>query len=294
MFLKFILVSLSLSFTSIANADQFTVTDINSTGKKAEVKVDGSLKEGETLRHTDKFDENCDARVLKVTGSTAILDISSCENAKSFKVGAEFNRIDSSYVKPSPTAPAQESKPVANNGAPTDDEDWYTLWGFGFASVDYDDEDINDEMEDADDQPGVDRSTANYDLFGFYWPMADRKTMQGFIINVVLDGLDGPGGELTISQSLYAYSIQRFFGANIGDGWFVRGDVGLSRTTLDVDTYTIDDSESGDFGLGALTGGGYGLALTRQTRILFGAYLTSRKSGSERATTANVNMGFLF
>ncbi|MEK6556495.1 MAG: hypothetical protein AABZ31_14700 [Bdellovibrionota bacterium] len=293
MIARLIFLVLILGAGTFAQADSFTLTEISGNGKRAELKVQGSLLEGDYVKYTDKFDENCFAKVIKVTGATAIIDLADCDNAKALKPGLVFTRTTAPAPSPSKAMPTNDNQQTSGRTI-SRDEDWYTLWGFGFTSTDYDEEAVNDIMDDADDEPGVDRSTANYDLFGFYWPMADKKTMHGFIINVVSDSLDGPGGELYITQTLYAYSIQRFYGANIGDGWFIRGDLGVARATIDVETYTYDDSDSGDFGLGILGGGGYALSLSQETRILFGAYVTSRKSGSDQATSASLNMGFLF
>ena len=106
--------------------------------------------------------------------------------------------------------------------------------------------------------------------------------MHGFVVNSVSDSLDGPGGTITVYQHLYAYSYHKFFGQNIGDGWFVRGDVGLAIFSVDVDTTSFDFSESSDTGLGFLGGGGHAFAIGQETRMLLGLYLTHRRAEGEK------------
>ena len=118
--------------------------------------------------------------------------------------------------------------------------------------------------------------------------------MSGFIINVVSDSFTGPGGDMTIYQYLYSYSIHHFFGKNIGDGWFLRGDLGISKFSLNIDTTTLKYSDDTNTGTGALFGGGYAIPASPEARVLFGAYLTSRKAEEEQMTSVNFTAGMLF
>lgn len=118
--------------------------------------------------------------------------------------------------------------------------------------------------------------------------------MQGFIINAVVDVLDGPGGVASISQDLYAYSYHHFFGVNVGDGWFLRGDVGIVKYQLKLDTTLISYNETSKAGFGVLGGGGYGFAIGTETRLLLGAYWSHRKAEDLKASDLNFTVGFLF
>lgn len=290
---KYALAGFALTLiTGTAFAQSFEVTKLNDNKTRAIAKKAGNVEAGQTLTFTDSFAENCDASVVKVTDKTVILDVSTCANGKSIKVGDTFTESERPSFAATPAA--APVTPVKRGNGPTIDEDWYTLWGLGFARANYGDGYVETLMDNTDNVPGVDRSTLSYDMFGFYWPMADKKSMQGFVVNVVYDSLDGSGGTFSIDQTRYAYSYHQFFGANIGDGWFWRGDIGLVQYTVSLDTTTIYDDDSSDFGLGVLAGGGYGFSLGSETRLLVGAYLSHNSAESDKINNFALIFGFLF
>lgn len=143
-------------------------------------------------------------------------------------------------------------------------EDWYTYWGIGFADHTYE-EPLDSLIEYADSLPGVTRTQTAYDLFGFYWPFNSGKTMGGFVMSGTSDRLEDAWDSVTINQYLYAGSIMHFFGKEVGDGFFLRGDLGFAKAVVDT---SFSNPQSSDTGNGILLGIGYGIPISEGTRIL--------------------------
>lgn len=200
----------------------------------------------------------------------------------SFAVESGFSTTDETTTRSS-----QEYLPSIN-------EDWYTLWGFGLSSVDYEKE-VQLSVNTIKSASGVSRTTVNVDLFGFYWPDSSFKTMYGVILNANNDAFENKDFQLSIMQYTLAFSVYHFFGANIGDGWFMRGDIGPSRFVVEAHSRT-DGTITGrsDYGLGLMLGGGYSFVIGKETRMPLGLYLAYRSAEGETMTTANINLGFLF
>jgi hypothetical protein len=164
------------------------------------------------------------------------------------------------------------------------------------SNVSYDNKDLTDAFNQSENQPGVRRTQVNVDMFGFYWPLSDLKSMHGFVINGVSDQLtDNVNNRISVNNYLLAYSYHKFFGTNIGDGWYLRGDVGLSYFVVQADVSGFGTlKERSEMGLGVLGGGGYSFAIGEETRMLIGLYLTVRRAEEERANYGNFSLGFLF
>jgi hypothetical protein len=191
------------------------------------------------------------------------------------------------------------SAPEVDSGLPSQNESWYTLWGLGFSAAKYS-SDVGDMFNTIKDQPGIDRNDLlNLDLLGFYWPLEGNNTMIGVIINGLSDKLTGPGGHFTVTTALLAFSTHHFFGKNIGDGWFVRGDVGLSRASVEIKTASTNLNKTSDPELGVMFGGGYAFPISQGTRLLVGLYVRPLPEmdidGAKlKGTITNVTAGFLF
>ena len=265
---------------------------------KTRVIVKGVMKnvsEGLVLEFTDEFQEPCRGEVIQVNEDSAVVDVSSCANKKAIKAGvfmAPSQAKPESYLGDR-SEPAKPSR-MDSSSLASANESWYTLWGLGLSRATYEDpiDGILDDLEDAD---GVDRITINLDFLGFYWPDPNYKTMYGVIINAVNDQFtDSIGDTFSILQYTIGFSVHHFFGTNIGDGWFVRGDIGPAFYVIDLDTNSGDFRDDSDFGYGLLAGGGYALPIGSETRMLFGSYLAYRSADSDDITTLNFSVSFLF
>lgn len=180
---------------------------------------------------------------------------------------------------------------------PSKNEDWYTLWGFGFSSVSYSGNlgDAYETLGDAYDRS----STVNADLFGFYWPSLTPNTIMGVNLNIAADSIEGLNVDAALRTYLLAFSTYHFFGTNIGDGWFVRGDVGFTHYNVEFKAGVTDLNKSSDRELGIMFGGGYAFAISDETRVLFGLYIRPipelEKTGDTlKGTVTNFTAGFLF
>jgi hypothetical protein len=203
-------------------------------------------------------------------------------------------------------ASEDESEPDMNamavpDGLKTINESWYTLWGLGFAGTNYSG-DLGDAYEVDENSAGADKSVSlSMDLLGFYWPLEGHKTMLGFIINGSSDSVKLASGlKQSITTSLLGFSAHHFFGKNIGDGWFIRGDAGLARSTIDFEYSGTHYNDASNARLGFLVGGGYGFALGRETRLLVGLYYrpipkAKFTGGAEiKGSVTSFTAGFLF
>jgi hypothetical protein len=185
---------------------------------------------------------------------------------------------------------------------PSINESWYTLWGLGFSKTKYKG-DIGDSFEDASSAGS--RSTGiAMDLLGFYWPLSDQKTMIGVIINGSADSVKLDGVTDRITTTLLAFSVHHFFGQNIGDGFFVRGDIGFSSANIEVEESGFKWDKSSDSTLGVLFGGGYAWPINLDTRMLLGLYIRPLPNykikddfgdtGHLKGTTSSLILSFLF
>lgn len=180
-------------------------------------------------------------------------------------------------------------------------ESWYTYWALGGASIDYD-PDTNRIMEEAESIPGVSRTKISLDLLGFYWPLKDNRTMVGFVANATSDSVTDGVTTLTISQNLFGLSGMRFFGSEIGDGLFMRGDVGFANATVKAERtgcnsngcYTLSAQDSSDTGFGYLLGIGYGLPISSGTRILLNLNFADRDIEGQHTQTVGFTIGGLW
>jgi hypothetical protein len=220
-------------------------------------------------------------------------------------------KVETEVADDAPAAPKSEkweqgssTPPPSSYNDPTlpsINESWYTLWGLGFGSASYSGS-LGDVYEDAEDVAGADRSaTVSMDILGFYWPLLGHKTMLGFVFNTAGDSIEfSNGNEASISTSMLGFSAHHFFGENIGDGWFVRGDVGLARASIDFEIGSDDYDDTSDAGLGLLIGGGYALPIGTETRLLVGLYVRSvpelkfDSSSKLKGTVTSLTAGFLF
>jgi uncharacterized protein YkvS len=281
-----------LASSGLAFAGDYTVDKVNEAGTRAMVKTKGEklLYVGDVLEFKDEFAEVCRGAVVQVEPKSVVLDISDCRNAKAVKPGVEMTK---GAPAPAGVAKAADVKAAKASGLNTPNEDWYFHMGFGFGSASYSDDELNDTLDSVENESGVDRRQVGGEM-GFYWPLSDRKSMHGVASTPFVDGLDGPGGTYTLTQSLLAYSYYKFYGTNVGDGWFYRLDGGLARFTEELDTVTINAEGESDSGIGVLAGGGYAWPIGTDTRFLLSGYVSHLRAEGESATTTRINLSWLF
>lgn len=175
---------------------------------------------------------------------------------------------------------------------PTINESWYTYWGLGAAVIRYPSEiqGLLDQLKSI----STSHTSIAMDLFGFYWPLASKQTMMGFVINGVSDHYEVPSGEANLDQYLYSFSTMKFFGPNIGSEWFLRGDVGIAKYLVEAKGSGVSLRGSSRSGIGFLVGGGYAWAIGTETRMLLNLNFAQRNAESLKFSTSSLTLGFLF
>ena len=177
-------------------------------------------------------------------------------------------------------------------------ESWYTCWGLGYVNNNYPGE-LQDLLDEIDDLPGgdVDHLALALDIFGFYWPRGDR-TLVGGIVNGSVDTYEvtlfGEDVELDIYNYLYGISAMHFLANQIGQGPFLRVDMGLARHVAEAEALGEEDEEASDWGTGILLGGGYGIPVTSGTRLLVNANYSLRRVEGETTSSLVLSLNGLF
>ena len=158
-------------------------------------------------------------------------------------------------------------------------ENWYTYWGIGYSNPVY-----HSELKLwVDDCYSCDRVSMGLDLFGFYVPLANQKTIVGFVWNGAGDRYSTSNGWVQLMSSQWSISGMHFIDPGIGKGPFVRTDIGygiFNAVNKDGDEPLKDEAESG---LSILVGSGYGVPFGQEggTRILFSANFAFRPGAKE-------------
>lgn len=172
-------------------------------------------------------------------------------------------------------------------------ESWYTYWGLGYADIKYGDP-LDTILDQLSEQEGVDHVSVSVDFLGLYLPSKDRH-IYGFVINAFGDRYEVGGSDFQISGYTLSFSNMRFLTGTIGNGLFIRADIGGSRFVVDVD----GDTETSDWGFGYLVGGGLGFNITSGTRLLLNVNYAVRtipndETGTDKIKTLGFSVGALF
>lgn len=250
-------------------------------------------------------DDSCTFQVYTVRGSIASAKSTECEGIKKIKSGQDLklSLIDSEPAAPvAPPAAVQQQKRVEkvrnNPDLPTDNEPWYILFGGGFAGATYKGK-FKDTIQMVDDLPGSTKRIGGLALdLGVYFPTSSFKSMIGGNLEMTSDSYtnEATAGDyrVSIGQALIAMSYYHFFGANIGNGWFLRGDIGLARAVMILEQPSAKNQLTEKSGFGALLGAGYAIPCGTETRVLFFFDISGRTFGGDRFTTATLGADFLF
>lgn len=168
-------------------------------------------------------------------------------------------------------------------------EDWYAYWSIGSADNHYPG-DVDSFLDTVDSLPGVDRTQGSMDMLGFYWPQANNLSV-GFVISGSWDNFQTPFGDVQYNQYLYGASAMKFFGKEIGDGFFLRGDFGFAKAVLDAGYYGTSTS---DTGLGFLLGAGYGIPVSEESRVLLSINVSNKDIEGNTVSAVTFNIGGLW
>jgi len=175
-------------------------------------------------------------------------------------------------------------------------EKWYTYWSIGTSTPTFDDDYIKI-MEDVSSP--FTEVKLSMDMFSYYRHL-NEKTILGFIVNATAHRIEG---SFTIDNTIYTYDEQLtyyLYGLSyikypniFGSGFYYRGDIGLTTGFLVSNILNESDIESYNGGLGLLAGGGYSWDLGG-TRILIGAYYSTKSIDGTMSNNLQINLGGLF
>jgi hypothetical protein len=177
---------------------------------------------------------------------------------------------------------------VSSSLAYADEEDWYTYWSIGMASHDYPG-DLDALLDSVDSLPGVDRTEIGIDMLGFYWPQSGNRLL-GFVISGSADSFDSPFVDMQVNQYLYGVSGMKFFGREIGDGFFIRGDVGIATISVQ-DSFSTTTS---DPGFGYLLGAGFAIPVSNESRVMLGVNFSNKQVESDSWKSMTFTVGGLW
>ena len=194
----------------------------------------------------------------------------------------------SKIAKVEKTSPVAESVAVIDNAprAVSDVklESWYTYWGLGFSSNSYTG-DLKQQVGWSND----DSFSMGFDFFGFYWPLQNQQTILGGVYNASTDRRSKSGSWEHWVSGQFSISAMHFIQSGIGEGPFVRADLGwgfLSSIDDWGDQWAEDEDTSGP---AALFGVGYGLPVgAGGTRILFNVNYALRPGIDEQYSKGSV------
>lgn len=170
-------------------------------------------------------------------------------------------------------------------------ESWYTYWGLGYADPQYPDE-LENALEMIEDVDGSEHISVGLDLLGFYWPVGDR-TLVGGILNAFGDRYEVNDVELQINGYTFSLSAMHYVTNIIGQGLFLRGEVGPTRFAVDFEGVGEDDATT-DWGIGGLAGAGFAIPVSSGTRILLNVNYALRRVEGETVGTLGITVGGLF
>lgn len=164
-------------------------------------------------------------------------------------------------------------------------ESWY--WGFNIGSglVSYSDSTLKAAIDTAK-AAGASHFPMYFDL-RFLWPLAGHQTAIGVSAGGVSDTYSNLlFNDVTITTSILALSVDHYFSSNIGDGFFVRGDLGFASTSISNYSFAFSGStryDGSSRGIGVRGGLGYSVLLSDETRLpiaLHGQYINTGSASS--------------
>lgn len=169
-------------------------------------------------------------------------------------------------------------------------EDWYTYWGIGVSDHTYPG-DVQKVLDDLESAPGIERTEGSIDMLGFYVPLPNVTSLIGFVISASYDNFKAEGAEMQVNHYLYSVSTMHFFGTEPGQGFYVRGDAGMSKMLV---TSSFNAPVASESGYGALAGIGYGFKLSEESRLLLNANYSLSRIEEENTSTFSFNIAGLW
>lgn len=147
---------------------------------------------------------------------------------------------------------------------PSKNEDSYLYFGLGSGGFSY-----HGSGEDFKSL-GSEDFTLSLDLIGAYWPKFSHNFMYGVLVNLLLDQISFTNYSVTQFQMTASLSLYYFLGANIGSGFYVRGDLGIGMVPFLTMGENSKVNSNWLWGGQWLLGAGYAFPIWDETRLLLG------------------------
>lgn len=254
---------------------------------------ENQLAVGDSLTAT-LDDKTCAMPIQRISTEKKFVVVSSrdCPFGKDLTKGTV---LTISLLNSSEPEVVEAPKPTQEkNDLRSKNEDWYIYFGLGFGSVRYNNKDLQDALDTLKDDSSISHVTVVLDLIGFYYPVFNHSSMIGFVMSGVGESFERNSEKVSIYQYQYSFSAMRFFGTNIGDGFFLRGDIGPTRFRVEAENSQVSVSDESDWGLGFTLGGGYAVPVSRDTRLLLNSNISLRDAEGDKVMTLAFTAGFLF
>jgi hypothetical protein len=192
---------------------------------------------------------------------------------------AEIDRIKKEAVNVGSMAPEPRNKI----------ESWYLYFALGYGKAYY-----PTLLQEAVDALGnaseVSHVSISIEVPGVYWALRDNHTILGGSLNGTGDRFETSGRSIQINHYLLSLSSLHFLTGEIGDGLYVRGDVGIAWLNIQSSAGIGATSSAG---FGALFGGGYSFPVSSETRLTLNIHYSSKWVEGDTYGALSVNLGVL-
>ena len=223
------------------------------------VKVDGEVLHGEIL-------ERLEGQSVRFKG----------EDGKTYVFyWDELKSVDGERLRGSGPAPGKFM-----------DQTWFAYWALGAGFARY---------EAAGLSPGGDHQLAlGLDMFGFYWRL-DRRNILGFVANGIGDAyLDSNNTITQVSHYTYGLSAWHSLQDELGNGAFLRLDLGPARLVESIDGGGRTLRASSDWGFGTVLGAGVFFGTEPGHSFVFNALYTPRFIAGQSYQSGNLSLGVIW
>lgn len=165
-------------------------------------------------------------------------------------------------------SPENQNQPALASEARNKNENWYFQFNLGGARQRYG-SGLESSAKTLRDSSLTKHSTIYFDL-NFLWPMnEDHSSALGVTLGGVVDIFkqDSTSKELSASYTILGATYQHYLNSNFGDGFFLRGDAGFSKPSVESKVSGVTTKGEAKTGIGLRAGAGYSFLLSNETRL---------------------------
>jgi hypothetical protein len=206
----------------------------------------------------------------------------------------EVSGSPSVVTAPSPTTPPAEA--MAPGPSPVTGKFWYLNFDQGYGG-----QVVPQALRDQIDHLGAGSKDSaqdlNISLLGLYFRLGHSRYLLGSQLAVYSDDYNAwQGHRYYVGQSYFAVSAMRFFGPELGNGFFVRSDLGsIDSELIDAThTTTLQKVDGVRFQFGA----GYAIPLGKRHRFSLTAMVNNiiqtDEGGGDSSAGSEIRVGILF